>query len=159
MRWVVWDLRPRLYEYRAPSWSWASVDGPIVYPNYIYESLAEVMDIEVATKISDEMSKILKGFVVLKCRALAASMEYALSKSESPPPATFLTDVTQFEERVCPDILDDAFLEARPIRYVPFILSHAIHFDKLEKVPAVTCLLLAEADPTPNNELQYRRIG
>jgi hypothetical protein len=151
MRWVVRDPRLRLYEYRAPSWSWASVDGPIVYPNYIYESLAEVMDIEVATKTSDEISQILDGFVVLKCRALAASMEYALSKSEILPPATFLTDVTQFEERVYPDTLDDVFLEARPIRYVPFILSHATQFDKLEKVPVVTCLVLAEADPTPNN--------
>jgi hypothetical protein len=156
MDWRVYDPRPRQSsEYRAPSWSWASVDGPIRMHGRSGgdEFLVELLNAEVTTKLPDEMSTVLGGFVMLKGRLIAAVLQHV-----NPPFATFLTEFSQFSVQIHPDTLDIELTENRCIKYVPFKLSY-LYEENRERNPYVVCLMLEEADRAPDCQIQYRRIG
>ncbi|KAL0931264.1 heterokaryon incompatibility protein [Colletotrichum truncatum] len=62
--------------YRAPSWSWASVDGPVYLfvrdedtPN---EYFVQVVDVNVTTKDSDPTLDAVSGFLKLRCPVVTA---------------------------------------------------------------------------------------
>jgi hypothetical protein len=52
----------RVREYRAPSWSWASVDGDIGYiTEFLYKPLATITDVEVKLKGANPYGEVLEG--------------------------------------------------------------------------------------------------
>ncbi|KAH7208578.1 heterokaryon incompatibility protein-domain-containing protein [Fusarium oxysporum] len=54
--------RRRVREYRAPSWSWASVDGDVSLGiPYTYNILAKIMDVEVTLKGANPYGEVLEG--------------------------------------------------------------------------------------------------
>ncbi|RSL68613.1 hypothetical protein CEP54_002647 [Fusarium duplospermum] len=64
--------------YRAPSWSWASVDGP-VRPHGLSaraKPLVELVRAAVETRTSDRMSTILGTSAVLKARVIPAVCQH-----------------------------------------------------------------------------------
>jgi len=156
MDWRVYDPRPRQSsEYRAPSWSWASVDGPVRMhgPSFGDESLVVLLNAEVTTKLPDEMSTVLDGFIMLKGRLIEAVIQHV-----NPPFATFLTEFSHFSVQIHPDTSDIELAENGSIKYVPFKLSFR-YDENREREPYVVCLILEEADRAPDDQIQYRRIG
>ncbi|OHE94385.1 hypothetical protein CORC01_10313 [Colletotrichum orchidophilum] len=68
--WCVWTPKPRVTsKYRAPSWSWVSVDGPVnsTRPAHGFDFLAEVIDAMVTTVAGgDAMVNVTGGFIKLR---------------------------------------------------------------------------------------------
>ena len=56
-------VRPR--KYRAPSWSWASLDGNIRFPDIFKNAVAEVADVAVSTE-RDVFGPVIDGSLILK---------------------------------------------------------------------------------------------
>jgi Heterokaryon incompatibility protein (HET) len=56
-------VRPR--KYRAPSWSWASLDGSITFPDIFKNAVAEVIDVAVSTE-RDVFGPVIDGSLILK---------------------------------------------------------------------------------------------
>lgn len=56
-------VRPR--KYRAPSWSWASLDGNITFPDIFKNAVAEVIDVAVSTE-RDVFGPVVDGSLILK---------------------------------------------------------------------------------------------
>jgi len=57
----------RVSEYRAPSWSWASMDGiPGLGLFHEYESLAEVLDVKVNSKGANPYGEVTGGYIKLR---------------------------------------------------------------------------------------------
>lgn len=156
MDWRVYDPRPRQSsEYRAPSWSWASVDGPVTIRGLITgdEFLVELLKAEVTTKLPDEMSAVLGGFVTLKGRLIAAVLQHY-----NPPFVVLLTEFGKFSVQIHPDTSDIELADNRCLNYVPFSLSYQSGEDG-EKTPCVASLILEEVYHLSESEPQYRRIG
>ena len=65
------------------------------------EFLVELLNSEVTTKLPDEMSTVLGGFVMLKGRLIAAIVQHV-----NPPFATFFTEFSQFSVQIHPDTSD-----------------------------------------------------
>jgi hypothetical protein len=65
--------RPRP-PYRAPTWSWAAVDGPVAFAHYDYlleyafwgKALVEVLDADVTPLHGDEMAQVKDGYITVK---------------------------------------------------------------------------------------------
>lgn len=149
-------------EYRAPSWSWASIDGPINLPVYSrhHEFLVELLDIKVVTRFGAEMSTVLSGFIKFKGRVLTAVIQ-----AVNLPFATFSVASSELKVLIAPDTLDVEFAEQCCITYMPFKLEYVYsikHLDGIKtelKRPYVVCLMLEQVDSALDSELQYRRIG
>jgi hypothetical protein len=56
-------VRPK--SYRAPSWSWASLDGAITFPDVFKNAVAEVIDVTVGTE-RDIFGPVIDGSLILK---------------------------------------------------------------------------------------------
>ncbi|EPE27907.1 hypothetical protein GLAREA_04698 [Glarea lozoyensis ATCC 20868] len=155
--WDVFSPRPRP-SYRAPSWSWASVDGEVRLKGSLSaggEALAQLVDIDVTTKFPDEMSAVLDGFVLLKCRAIPATIQ---KYPESAIDVSFCTEAGKFNVRILFDTLDDRAITYHRVVYVPFSIRYG--YDKEGVVcPHLVCLLLVEMNQEPVDEVKYRRIG
>ncbi|KFA49859.1 hypothetical protein S40293_01328 [Stachybotrys chartarum IBT 40293] len=58
---------PRPTEYRAPTWSWASIDGPIIFQETFSTSLMLVQDAQVELKRPDNIfGEVTNGWIFLK---------------------------------------------------------------------------------------------
>lgn len=85
--WRVYHPVARSDTYRAPSWSWASIDGQ-VRPSGIEESHkmhVSILDIQVQSKNSDSFAHITDAYILLKgfviealCRSRNLSVQYEL---------------------------------------------------------------------------------
>lgn len=62
---VVGDLRPRPLEYRAPSWSWASVDGPVQVHGFKVDVDFEVISVQTKTVDSNDFGAVTDGKLVV----------------------------------------------------------------------------------------------
>lgn len=88
----------RFDDYIAPSWSWASFNGPVSYTLGLNESSsdhddnAEILDIQVSTPASNTTGVVDSGFLTL--RALSRS----ISKSRIPKGCNYFFDDAGFEE-------------------------------------------------------------
>lgn len=80
---LAWRVHPdsvcegRPVDYRAPSWSWAAVDGEIVCPWQfpgIEVSLAEVMSAKTALLTDDETGQVTDGAITLQAAVLPATV-------------------------------------------------------------------------------------
>ena len=76
--------RPSELAWRAPSWSWASVDGPIMYHQFLYCSanrfasptvLCEVLQAECNTTSQSMTGSVTSGFISLRCSILPVSCQ------------------------------------------------------------------------------------
>ncbi|KAF7541605.1 hypothetical protein G7054_g452 [Neopestalotiopsis clavispora] len=110
----------RISTYRAPSWSWASVDAPIhlLHPldeglmgNY---SLAEVLNVEVELLTDDPMGQVTSGSLALRCLLIELEVQCLMTsryggRGEEEDRETILVN----GERTCLHVqLDDE--ESRP---------------------------------------------
>ena len=72
--WRVFDPRTRPAEWRAPSWSWASVDGPIVYmptqPGICDDTYARVVDASVTPLAGDAFGQLSAGMLRIECEVV-----------------------------------------------------------------------------------------
>jgi hypothetical protein len=55
-------------EYRAPSWSWAAVDGEVVFEKHRGASLIEILDCDVTTVNNDPFAEVTDGYLRLSGR-------------------------------------------------------------------------------------------
>jgi hypothetical protein len=86
------DFLPREHPpntFRAPSWSWASVDGTVGGLKHNveqdYESLVEVLDVKVTYVNHNITWGVADGFLRLKCMLIKLSEKVALEKDNSDP--------------------------------------------------------------------------
>ncbi|CAM1508857.1 Fc.00g025960.m01.CDS01 [Cosmosporella sp. VM-42] len=77
LNWTVFTPKSKhSARYRAPSWSWASVDGPVKLhkPAAGFEFLVSVVDVDVTTKREgDDAVNVIGGFIKLKGALIKAS--------------------------------------------------------------------------------------
>lgn len=73
--WQVWWPAPASTTYPAPSWSWASVDGKLIYCTWhpAHQALIELLDAEVTTKGEDRTVNVTGGFLKLRGTVIPAS--------------------------------------------------------------------------------------
>jgi hypothetical protein len=88
------DARPR-----APSWSWAAIDGPVDYPDTVEISLATIIRCETRPEPGhDQFGRVESGILVLHCRFVLTSLmekpptERLRLHSESSPSFMFWPD-------------------------------------------------------------------
>ena len=73
--WKVLDVRPKPSTYRAPSWSWAAIDGKVVFPhmdNRLHCSISNtcVLDVSATTSPEDRFGEVSAGVLRLGCKVL-----------------------------------------------------------------------------------------
>ncbi|KAK3396794.1 heterokaryon incompatibility protein-domain-containing protein [Sordaria brevicollis] len=83
-----WKERP--CDWRAPTWSWGSVNASVVFigsPTDIHKDMCEVLDVSCTTAGSDEMGEITGGKLVLRGQILRATVKRSrfISKQEPLP--------------------------------------------------------------------------
>jgi hypothetical protein len=93
--WEVLDLRPKPNTYRAPSWSWASIDGKIILDQGFTTFDASFIDVSITTSSEDQFGEVSAGVLVvlnLCCEVLlpcqiefleALTAEYSVEFSEN----------------------------------------------------------------------------
>ncbi|KAM5372118.1 hypothetical protein ACJZ2D_007651 [Fusarium nematophilum] len=156
LAWRVHSPEPlRSLEYRAPSWSWASVDSP-VRPHGVSalaESLVEMVSAVVETRTSDRMSTILGASAVLKARVIPAVCQlFSMSF------ATVLAPAGEFRVHIYPDTTHVELIAGRECSYMPLKFDY-VYASTGETSPYVVCLML-ERDAQSTELLdRYRRLG
>jgi hypothetical protein len=100
------SLVPRPKEYRAPSWSWASIDG-IIYSATVLETFNfDILDIELAFKDPNyTFGRVVKGCVI-SARGLLQELSWDLTLRLVLPAGTYLPSST--DENGHPEIYLDA---------------------------------------------------
>lgn len=81
---VSWPVPRSSSRYRAPSWSWASIDGEMQFtPNWRkrIHFFAEIIDARITTRDTESMVDAVDGLLKLSCRVFTASYSRS-SKSE-----------------------------------------------------------------------------
>jgi hypothetical protein len=76
--WYVYEPTAKLSpDYRAPSWSWASIDGPVKprRPAHGCKFLVELVDVGVSTEGKDATVGVTDGFIKLKGTVIVASCQ------------------------------------------------------------------------------------
>jgi hypothetical protein len=156
--WRVYKPKPLLsLEYRAPSWSWASVDGP-VHPQGSSPGarlLAELLKTTVVNQTSDRMSRVLGAVVILKARVTPAIFHVV-----NRPFATIQAPTGEFTVQVFPDSTSSDLKAGHQFSYMPLKLDY-LYDSAGESSPTVTivCLILERDTQSPGLTGRYRRLG
>lgn len=88
LAWTGWNGSQRTPTYRAPSWSWASVDAPIAMsflynPPYgtreAFYTLVEVLNVEVELLTDDPMGQVISGSLTLWCHLIELEVQSLLT--------------------------------------------------------------------------------
>lgn len=85
LAWTGSDDSQRASTYRAPSWSWASVDAPIFLPSpqkgtrKAFYPLADVLNVEVESLTDDPMGQVLSGSLTLRCHFIELEVQSLLT--------------------------------------------------------------------------------
>ena len=152
--WHVTEPRHKMsLEYRAPSWSWASIDGPVEpglsRPVSIY--LFDIVDVKVTPRCSDATGAIMDGYLKIR----TCLWESILINVEPHGSCISLGPHTSTRSKVQIDCLDTALIEGA-IVYC-FAFSSFLSSDYLEETPSVSFICL---EPLLGlGPLKYRRIG
>jgi hypothetical protein len=66
--WYLWNPGRRPQEYRAPSWAWASIEGPVTLKSNISgnRDLAQIVEVSVEHKTSDVTGEVKGGLIRLQ---------------------------------------------------------------------------------------------
>ena len=138
--------RPR--PYRAPSWSWASVDGKVLSYGVRNNGITiTILDAVVTPVGADSTGQIKDGFIRLSGRILPAE----LVRPSGPEPRYIMVRVdsevfeTYYQHDTDSEALDGLSVYILPIRSYDF-----------DNTPYVDCLVL---DPAPQGNGTYERIG
>ncbi|KAG7425967.1 hypothetical protein Forpi1262_v012127 [Fusarium oxysporum f. sp. raphani] len=154
--WRVFDPKSRdPAGYRAPSWSWASVDSPVWTFGLSAgaEFLVDLAKLVIKTRTPDKMSAILGASAVLKARVIPV-----VCQSIRMPFATFQAPAGNFKVQIHPDTIDTKFTEGDKISYMPLKLDYQ-YGESGERIPYVVCLMLEENVQSLELQSQYRRLG
>ncbi|MCJ1442563.1 MAG: hypothetical protein MMC23_003059 [Stictis urceolatum] len=146
--------RPRMY--RAPTWSWASLDGG-VFPGWgnMKEALAEYVGACVNPVADETYGPVSEGYLKLRGRLVTATITLAsngrIEKSSPLNGSSRLGDVVQMD--VWPANSPDGAERQIELCYAPLFISDATFVEG----PQLKGLILEQAEP--NNQGCYRRIG
>ena len=153
--WRVFEPRPLQGSgYRAPSWSWASVDSPVrpqgMSPGM--EILITLVDIQVITRGSDGMVNILGATLTLRGAGFTAVCHYLDNGRR-----VLQTDRGSLSTWFYPDSLDTALSEGKRIYCILYkrFFSYDIH---RKACPRVTCFITEDAGVHADT-IRYRRLG
>ena len=140
--------RTRSRPYRAPSWSWASVDGAVMGGEGKYDGIIiTILDAVVTPVGADSTGQIKDGFIRLKGRMFSAELG-----RRSEPGSRYITvrvDSEVFETFHHPDTKPEA-LGGLSVYILP------IRSYKYNDKPWLCCLVL---QPAPQGNGTYERIG
>lgn len=154
--WRVHEPRMRgSSEYRAPSWSWASVDGPVsIYGvSARTEFLVVLRDVHVTSRGRDAMTSILDASIVLRGTIFMATCHYPDDGNR-----TLFVDDRQFTFRLYPDASDIVFPQNKWIALMPLKRDYS-YGENGAKEPYVVCLILEKLTDTSAVQVRYRRLG
>lgn len=84
LAWTGSNGSERTSTYRAPSWSWASVDAPIFLPRSTetreaFYPLVEVLNVEVELLTDDPMGQVISGSLTLWCHLIELEVQSLLT--------------------------------------------------------------------------------
>lgn len=89
LAWTGSNGSQRTSTYRAPSWSWASVDAPIQDFKFLYSPpegtreafnpLVEVLSVEVESLTDDPMGQVISGSLTLRCHLIEVEVQSLLT--------------------------------------------------------------------------------
>ncbi|UQC88608.1 uncharacterized protein CLUP02_14133 [Colletotrichum lupini] len=146
--WYTLMPQPRITSrYRAPSWSWVSVDGPVQpsHPAKGYNFLAEVMDANVtATSEGGDLVNVIGGSITLRAK---------VPKDKALPPFTTWPHL---------DAIDDNLKRSGRTSLLP-LRNQEVKWQDLERnrsgnTSDVTCLLLNKVDGSRNTSWSHLGI-
>lgn len=145
LRYILPPTRPR--PYRAPSWSWASVDGAVAGSGGYYDGIKiTILDAVVTPVGSDSTGQIKDGFIRLNGRIFLAEL---VPRSGLGPNIMVRVDSEVFETYYYPDTKPEA-LDSLRVYLLP------IRSYNYENTPWLECLVLNAA---PQGNGTYERLG
>lgn len=152
-------------KYRAPSWSWASVDGPVqpTHPAQGYHFLAEVVDASVTTTSEgDDLVNVIGGSITLRAKVYDITCEPKHSPTNSGVVYVDFTDKAfpPFTTWLYLDALEDSLVRSGQTSLLP-LKNQEVVWQDLERnqsgdTKEVTCLILEKFGASGNT---YRKIG
>lgn len=154
--WRVVEPRVRLsVSYRAPSWSWASIDGPVRATGLspYAKFLVEIIDVDVITHGPDVTVNILGGTLKLRCTTYEGVFRYL----EYGKCALFIGG-DQFDVLPYPDSSDDQFPDGKEVVCIPFKKDCSLGFDR-EEIPQIMFILAEMAGMQNGTDVLYKRSG
>ena len=131
--------------YRAPSWSWASVDGLVYYDgllagqNPLRSSFIDLLDASILLAGSDPMGQVTSGVLTLRAHVVYLSLEHG----------------QDWDERLCGRNSNDGF----PVRQ-----NIHLDFENLNTLRSIWLLYVMDREgivlmKTPGEEDIYERLG
>jgi hypothetical protein len=155
-------LHPRSTEYRAPSWSWASMDGPVVDPNeggdprseFHFQILSceiEYQNITAPAKFHFE--PVRSGILVVEAPVIELNWRWA---DPGDLTDTFLLDPEQGISYICGEANFDAVepdLEPETTK-VSCLAMSMLTYEKRKMLPVEGLLIVREKEPET-----FRRVG
>lgn len=152
--WRVFEPRPRQgVDYRAPSWSWASVDSPIRTAGLSppMEFLVELIEVQVNTRGTDSMTNIHNATLTLRGSAFTAVCHYNDVGNR-----VLLTERGKIATWLYPDCLDTDFPEGKKLVCILYKSCH--HTGQYGETPQIVCFMTEEVG-TCTSDVCYRRLG
>ena len=155
-------LYPRSAEYRAPSWSWASMDGPVVDPNEGGDPRKEFhfrilsCDVEyrnIASPAKFHFEQVRCGTLVVEARVIELHWRWADPGDQTD---TFLLDPEQGVSYICGEANFDAEepnLEPEETKVCCLAMS-VLNYENRKRLPVEGLLIVREKE----SEL-FRRVG
>ncbi|PYH67665.1 HET domain-containing protein [Aspergillus vadensis CBS 113365] len=141
--------------YRAPSWSWGSVDGPVT-PSGLSASaefLVSIVDFHVATGSSGTTDNVLKGYLELRGTVLVG-----VCRNLSNGNRAIDIEGRQLPVWIYPDSSDTQFQEGKKVICIP--LKKDSSWDASGEARShITFILAEEVDQQQNSSIVYRRLG
>ncbi|KAK1659931.1 heterokaryon incompatibility protein-domain-containing protein [Colletotrichum godetiae] len=164
--WYAWMPKSRITsKYRAPSWSWASIDGPVqpTSPGHGNHFLAEVIDASVTTtNEGEDMVNITGGSITLRAKVYSTTFKRTSSSTGNGCIHFVPTDKMFPPFTTWPyfDAVEDSLNKTGETSLLPLrnqeITWRDLERGRSDKANDVTCLILKKSGDLGNS---YRRIG
>lgn len=147
--------------YRAPSWSWASIDGPVKVhkPSAGFEFLVSVVDADVTPKTREhDTANVIDGFIKLRGSLITAI--YTQESTDGLLLVQLRGDIPPFSVWPFPDVTGIQFNSCDTIHF--FLLKSQVTYyenreqSTIEEEIELTCIIL---DPISEVDGTYRRLG
>lgn len=165
--WYITIPAPASTTYRAPTWSWASVDGRVTstrsYPTWRppHQLLAGLLDAGVTTKGEDRTVNVIGGFLKLSGTVILAS--YQLKQLAHEPYAVFF-EVEPRSSQIDPfelwyphlDTTESQFSDSGEFYFFPLNVDTYQWFHAKEVFYQLNCLILS---PVSDADNIYKRVG
>lgn len=152
---VVNPAKRKVSSYRAPSWSWASVDGAVqLYGDMLgTRFLVSVIDINVRPTTHDSFGSVSSGYMTITGLLARATIQHYDDQFDT---YQILTKDDAMEVQISPDTLDLDLSLGESIWYIPF-KWYPVEFDTEREGMTVACLVVEPVLCTVAP--LYRRLG